>query len=332
MIENQRLEKYLQINHKKEIFGQEQVINIINLLETYIINIDDEISEYSDENHNIAQFSKLVSQSLENLHDYFHLIDLNIGMNFQFLTDSYASIKKLHKKVLEIEKDKDQFVLTSRCIEKLSFDLFQLTQNIHHFSVNDFLILSARDQDCDFIIKNKYQEEQFNQFNALVENRKSVRNFLDIDVDITLIEKAMHLCEKIPADGNIKAHELLIIQDKELQKRLLDGQEENQLMNAPLLGLLTIDEKAFKEAVDASLHAGIFSGYLGLSFTSLGLSTCFCKLDIQNEEKMLSIIQEKYTKFSKKIMLLVWIGYEAPSFAPYKNPIKRNIKETLTVL
>ncbi len=340
LIENQRLEKALQFNQKKDSFGQTQVIQLLNLLETYIL-LDADTIEYNQLNlichkeEKYDKFSSLFSKTLENINDYFHAIDLSSSVNFNFLKDIHESIKKINEQVRDREKDLGQhcFVI-SQCLEKLSFSLFQLSQDINSVSFSDFLQLSQHDQQCDFI---HCDETSFQKFSEIVHQRKSVRNFLDIDVNIDLIEKSILLCEKIPSACNRKTHEVFLIKDKSLQDMIMKDHPGTNNISAPLLAIITIDEKAFfqkHEASYPSLHAGLFSAYFSLALTSFGLGTCFINWNVSDDKnkEVEELLKIHFKDFHTKIHLLMWIGYEQPTFLPYKIPHQRKVEEILKLI
>ena len=56
--------------------------------------------------------------------------------------------------------------------------------------------------------------------NPLFKKRKSVRNFLEEEIEKEKIEEILKVIESSPSAGNLKAREVLIIKEKDLKEKL----------------------------------------------------------------------------------------------------------------
>lgn len=145
-------------------------------------------------------------------------------------------------------------------------------------------------------------------FKTFLTNRRSIRNFQDKEVPLSVVEEILHDTCLAPTASNGQPCRFIVIRNRDLIKRLSDESKRNLLAdisgnpkaplkmyeavlqnegfnvfyNAPCLILIAGSREVLSLEIDCSLTAA----YLMFSATSRGLGTCWVALggDIRSEE------------------------------------------------
>jgi nitroreductase len=166
-------------------------------------------------------------------------------------------------------------------------------------------------------------------FNALLTNRRSIRNFQDQQVPLSILEEIIHDTRLAPTSRNRQPCRFIIIRDREQIKRLsaeskryllddlvqnpdlplkeyearLRDQQYNVFYNAPCLVLFVGPTDVRSLDVDCGLTAAYFM----FSATSRGLGTCWIGLGahIRNHKTL----EEIGVSSNYRIVAPIIIGY-----------------------
>jgi|GEM_PF-5467239 len=165
----------------------------------------------------------------------------------------------------------------------------------------------------------------FNKLLKTLSARRSVRRFLDKDVEDEKIKALERIFECLPSSMNARPWNVFIIRDrekiKELGRRLLAVHKYSApVLNAPALAVVSVDENISKNhfVEDASICA--FALWLALS--SLGLGAVWIAVCLPDSEIREEIVRE-FLGLSKKdrVICLLPFGY------PAEKPAKRAAAE-----
>lgn len=117
----------------------------------------------------------------------------------------------------------------------------------------------------------------YSHLKHIVDNRHSVRNFLNKDVPIELIYHALNIATQMPSACNRQACSLKIINNIQIKEKLLCLQTGNRGIYAPLLGVIIGNNNIFtqdNEDFALAYHAGLFTAGFILGLQSLNISSC----------------------------------------------------------
>lgn len=150
--------------------------------------------------------------------------------------------------------------------------------------------------------------------NPLFKKRKSVRNFLEDEIEKEKLEEILKVIESSPSAGNLKAREVLIIKEKELKKELAKAAfNQNFVSQAPVvLVFFALPEKSKSvygkrgEELYALQDATISCAYAWLEAVNMGLGACW--VGAFDEEKVKEILK---TPSDWRPVALLPIGYSA---------------------
>ena len=150
--------------------------------------------------------------------------------------------------------------------------------------------------------------------NPLFKKRKSVRNFLEEEIEKEKLEEILKVVESSPSAGNLKAREVLVVKEKELKQELAKASfHQNFISQAPLvLIFFALPEKSKQvygergENLYALQDATISCAYAWLEAVNMGLGACW--MGAFDEEKVKEIL--KVPSGWRPIALLP-IGYPA---------------------
>lgn len=176
------------------------------------------------------------------------------------------------------------------------------------------------------LIQYDTTKEQFrmNTFYQLVSKRESCRDFLTVPVEQEKLIKIIETVRLAPSACNTQPWSFIVINKPEVSKKigacLQDGAKNQIVIDSPAF-IIVIEEKAnIKAAVGSVLISqcalvdiGIATAYICLAAADLGLSTCI--LGNVNEAKLKKLLSINQTK---RIRLVVCVGYAAPSVASEK--------------
>ncbi|SKC76081.1 nitroreductase family protein [Maledivibacter halophilus] len=129
-------------------------------------------------------------------------------------------------------------------------------------------------------------------FNDIINERRSVRSYLEKNVCDSLIYKILEYGHSAPSAGNIQPWEFIIIRDEDRKKKIVDttyigndsvnGKSQDWLLSAPVFIVICgnrhrIEERYGKEAAKSILYldtsACVENMLLGAVY--LGLASCY---------------------------------------------------------
>lgn len=116
-------------------------------------------------------------------------------------------------------------------------------------------------------------------FDALAQVRRSVRSFKPDPVDPSIIERAVQLAQLSPSACNRQPCGVIIVDDMEKRKQLLELQNGNKGFGhlAPHIGVITADERGFFDATERHepyVDGGLFAMSFILALRSAGVGSC----------------------------------------------------------
>ncbi len=119
------------------------------------------------------------------------------------------------------------------------------------------------------------------EFYDLISSRHSVRAFKEQELPKEIIEKILHTAQRAPSAGNLQSYQILVITDKEVQKRLVAAShDQNYIAQASAVFVFCADpQNAAKEygirgkQLFCIQDATIACAYAQITTHSLGLSS-----------------------------------------------------------
>lgn len=154
---------------------------------------------------------------------------------------------------------------------------------------------------------------EFTQLARLLERRRSVRWYQDINVDFSLIEKAINLASTAPSACNRQPYRFLIADNKKKAVEIakLAGGTKGFAENFPALIVVVGDLSAYPYERDRHLiyiDSSLASMQLMLALETLGLSSCPINWpDIESAEKQIQGLLN--IKDHERVVMLLAIGY-----------------------
>lgn len=178
------------------------------------------------------------------------------------------------------------------------------------------------------------------EYGELLKKRRSIRDFLDKKVELSLIKEILHEASLAPSACNLQPGRFIIIQDQSLMKRISDDCKkglishveaepncflkrlENSLKNpnfnifynAPTLVLMV----GKKEHVTIREDLALFAAYFMFASTTRNLGTCF--IGLAEEINKLKLKKEIGIEKGEEVIVPIIIGYpkNIPSASPRK--------------
>lgn len=162
------------------------------------------------------------------------------------------------------------------------------------------------------------------EFEEVLKERRSVREFLEKPVSKELVKKILELANLSPSAGNLQARKVVLIKDKETKKKLAQAANgQDFLCEAPLVFIICAvpEESAAKygergRKLYALQDATIFTSYLQLAVASLGLASCWVGAFEEEEIKRILELRENLRPIA---IIPIGYTYEKPERTPRKN-------------
>jgi nitroreductase len=166
-------------------------------------------------------------------------------------------------------------------------------------------------------------------FNTLLANRRSIREFQDKEVQLSLLKEIIQETSLAPTAGNRQPVRFIIIRDRKLIRRLSDESKKsllddlvrdpslplkqyeaalrdeqfNVFYNAPCLVLFV----GPKDAHSLDVDCGLTAAYFMFSATSRGLGTCWIGLGAHLRDQ--KILDEIGMRSDCRIVAPIIVGY-----------------------
>lgn len=134
------------------------------------------------------------------------------------------------------------------------------------------------------------------EFEEILRKRRSIRKFKDAEIPEETVQKLLELSNLAPSAGNLQARRVVVVRDRETKERIV-GTTRGQafIAGAPVVFVIcAVPEESAAEYGErgrdlyAVQDATIFTSYLQLVATSLGLSSCW--VGAFDEEKAMEIL------------------------------------------
>jgi len=157
-------------------------------------------------------------------------------------------------------------------------------------------------------------------FEEVVKKRQSVRKFEKKELPEDKIRKILELANLSPSAGNLQARKVFLIKDKETKERISLGRDF--ISEAGVILVVCADQNESAEYGERGRElysiqdATIFTSYLQLAATSLGLASCWVGAFDEEEIKRILNIPE-----GLKPIAILPIGY--PAEKPARTPRKK---------
>lgn len=139
------------------------------------------------------------------------------------------------------------------------------------------------------------------EFEEVLKKRHSVRKFQKKEVSEKIIRKVLEMANLSPSSGNLQARSVVIVKDEKIKKRLSEAAlNQDFIIEAPVVFVVcaNLEESSVKYGkrgieLYSIQDATIFSSYLQLAITSLGLASCWVgALDEDEIRKILGLSEE----------------------------------------
>jgi len=137
-------------------------------------------------------------------------------------------------------------------------------------------------------------------FNEVIKNRRSVREFDGEPVTDEDLEKILELVNQAPSAGNLQAYEVLVVRNKEKKEALVEaayGQDLLSEAEAVLVFVADRNKSGIKynkrgEELYCVQDATIAAAYCELAATSLGIGSCWVGAFDPNEVRKIFNLSE----------------------------------------
>ena len=151
-------------------------------------------------------------------------------------------------------------------------------------------------------------------FTEVVNNRRSVREYIGEPVTDEEIQKIMEIVNRAPSAGNLQAYEVYVVKNKDKKEALVQasyGQEMIAGAEAVLVFIADKDKSGVKygergENLYSIQDATIAAAYSQLAATSVGVGSCWIGAFSQAEVKQILNIPKQYM-----VVVLLPMGYPA---------------------
>ena len=142
-----------------------------------------------------------------------------------------------------------------------------------------------------------------NSILPVIENRYSVRNYIDKEIPIEILLKIAEVGRLSPTASNRQPWEFVFVTDFEIRRKIC---VQPFTLKAPLIIVGTVDSRITPKWEKVDLAIALQS--MVLFCTSIGLGTCYIGWFSENEVKDACKIPD-----SHKVLLLVTVGYAGPN-------------------
>jgi nitroreductase len=150
-------------------------------------------------------------------------------------------------------------------------------------------------------------------FIEVLKSRHSFRNFNKGGVEDEKIKKILELANLAPSAGNLQSFKVVVVKDRELKDKVSESAlNQESIIEAPVVFVICADlEKSASRygEIGRDLYsiqdATIFTAYLQLAATSLGLATCW--VGAFNEENIKELLNLPQTL---RPVAIIPLGYE----------------------
>jgi len=160
--------------------------------------------------------------------------------------------------------------------------------------------------------------------------RHSVRDFEESEVSMDKILKAINMANMCPSACNRQPTHVYIISNKIWNRYTNDP---NQVYNANKHLLITANRRAFSigEINDWIVSASIFTGYLTLSLTAMGIGSCVIKKGLLNDDAYIPLKKHCGILEEEKIIIEIAIGnYKNEFNVPVSN--RKTVQQITTII
>ncbi len=151
--------------------------------------------------------------------------------------------------------------------------------------------------------------------------RKSIRKYKDKEIPEEIIKELLNAARKAPSAKNIQSHRYLIVNDKEIIKKLMKQKVFKQpyVYDAPLIIVCCADPSQYPDSEDvdenpinyAYIDLSIAASFLVLRATELGLGTVFVAWVYRDKLKEILNIPKDFI-----VPFVIPIGYPAEDPEP----------------
>ncbi|MBD2298357.1 nitroreductase family protein [Nostoc sp. FACHB-190] len=181
--------------------------------------------------------------------------------------------------------------------------------------------------------KQIIESSQIN-FRDFVNSRYSIRHFAPIDVEISLIEKAIEMAQKTPSVCNRQSSKVHIFTSNEDKSKVLKFQNGNRGFGEQISKVLivTSDLQNFVSAGERNqswIDGGMFSMSLVYALHSLGLGTCCLNWSVQHQTDT-NLKQVAGIKDSEVVIMMIAVGHLPNELNVAQSP-RKNICEVMIV-
>ncbi|MDJ0689642.1 MAG: nitroreductase family protein [Xenococcaceae cyanobacterium MO_188.B32] len=314
----------------------------LNILENYIYDIEKYITFSTTINTRPNSFENLTNR----ITAYYHVIEK--GLAFKDTRLGYGKeIVDILFKLLErylnngYPINNEQFISAIKTLES-----YCKYHNEHNYDIR--IVQNKLEKYKPYIqnfeqygggTKRVYKEQIIKDiqkdFEHLAYSRHSIRNFIEGEVDIELIKRAILIAQKSPSVCNRQSSRVYILKDEQAKKNALSCQNGNRgfghLANKVLI--VTSNLKAFysiKERNQAFIDGGMFGMSLIYALHSLGLGTCTLNWSTTKEQdiKLRSLIA---IKSEEVVIFMIAVGLLPESLdVPYSQ--RKNLEEIIQII
>lgn len=134
---------------------------------------------------------------------------------------------------------------------------------------------------------------------SVIENRYSVRNYIDKEISLDIIKQIAEVGRLSPTASNRQPWEFVFVTEAEIRRKIC---VQPFTLKAPLIIVGTVDSRITPKWEKVDLAIALQS--MVLFCTSIGLGTCYIGWFSENDVKNACKIPDTH-----KVLLLVTVGY-----------------------
>ena len=168
-----------------------------------------------------------------------------------------------------------------------------------------------------------------NIFFNTIEQRHSVRSFLDKPVEKLKIQKILNTSMVSPSAKGLQSYRIYVVEDVKKKEKLVHACHDQEYVKTSLLLVFCTESKKIKkemgirgERLLSVQDATIAASYAQLAATALGLSSVW--IGNFNEKQVAKILRTKL-----RPVVVLPIGYEKKSDKKHSPPEKKKIQEMI---
>lgn len=306
----------------------------INLVFLSLYWIKDDLLYSNDSRSKESQLASLMVTS--------HVLEKGITMPNRRLGFGYPRVREIIRQCNDcIDKYGSDYIEIQSTLDDLYEYLviheagnFQLPEDINNSLKHLLKRTHFRIKSISSVVNKEEYFKSVKTFEEWAYQRHSIRNYAIENVDIELINKAIHLAQTAPSACNRQSVRVKVVSDKKKIKAVLELQNGNRGFGhlADKLLLITSEHGAwsYKTRTSAYLDAGIYTMNLLYALHYYKLCTCTlnCHLSINKMRKLRAILGISQSELP---IVFISVGHAPEQFMVTKSQ-RLNLEHIITII